>query len=206
ALVYAGYLGGSGYGGGYGIAVDPAGNAYVTGITTSTEATFPVTVGPNLTANGFEDAFVAKVSANGTTLDYAGYIGGENTDLGNGIAVDSAGNAYVTGETYSTEVTFPVTVGPNLTFNGSEDGYGFEDAVVAKVRADGTALVYAGYIGGDDPEGGYGIAVDSAGNAYVTGFTESTEDTFPVTGGPGLTFNICYDAFVAKVRADGTAL
>src|SRR5439155_24452268 len=92
--------------------------------------------------------------------------------------------------------------GPDLTYNNN----GFYDAFVAKVRADGTALVYAGYIGGDGPDEGYGIAVDAAGNAYVTGFTESTDATFPVTGGPGLTFNGVYDAFVAEVRGGGTAL
>ena len=97
----------------YGIAVDGAGNAYVTGDTASTEATFPVTVGPDLTHNGGDyDAFVAKVNAAGTALVYCGYIGGSGQDHGNGIAVDGAGNAYVTGNTASTEATFPVTVGP----------------------------------------------------------------------------------------------
>src|ERR671931_77920 len=108
-----------------------------------------VTVGPDLTSNGYYDAFVAKVRADGTALDYAGYIGGSDDDYGTGIAVDSAGNAYVTGYTYSAENTFPVTVGPDLTFNDN-DSFLSGDAFVAKVSADGTALVYAGYIGGDD--------------------------------------------------------
>ena len=98
--------------------------------------------------------------------------------------MDSAGNAYVTGCTYSTEATFPVTVGPDLTYNGGDC-----DAFVAKVNAAGTALVYAGYIGGSGDDVGAGIAVDSAGNAYVTGYTNSTEATFPVTVGPDLTYN-----------------
>jgi hypothetical protein len=199
-LVYAGYIGGSGLDQGTGIAVDSAGNAYVTGQTTSTEVTFPETIGPDLTYNGGTDAFVAKVNAAGTALVYAGYIGGSGNDEGLGIAVDSAGNAYVTGTTTSTEATFPVTVGPDLTYNGGTDAF------VAKVNAAGTALIYAGYIGGSGADQGFGIAVDSGGNAYVTGRTQSTEASFPVLGGPDLTFNGDADAFVAKVNAAGTAL
>ncbi len=201
ALVYAGYIGGSDFDAGYGIAVDGAGNAYITGVTNSSEATFPVAVGPDLTYNGgIWDAFVAKVNVAGTALVYAGYIGGADIDDARGIAVDAAGNAYVTGFTTSTEATFPVTVGPELTYNG-----GF-DAFVAKVNAAGTALVYAGYIGGSDVDQGTGIAVDGTGNAYVTGLTTSTEATFPVTKGPDLTYNGSEDAFVAKINAAGTAL
>src|SRR5205823_2029130 len=165
-----------------------AGIAYVTGYAEYAEATFPVTVGPDLTFNGYVDAFVAKVKADGSALVYAGYIGGSGNDEGHGIAVDAAGNAYVTGLTYSTEATFPVTVGPDLTYNGDD-----ADAFVAKVKADGSALVYAGYIGGYDE--GTGIAVDSAGDAYVTGWTESTRATFPVTVGPDLTSYGNADAF-----------
>ena len=123
-LLYAGYIGGSSEDFGLGIAVDSTGNAYVTGRTDSTEATFPVKVGPDLTFNGVQDAFVAKVNRLGTALDYAGYIGGSGTDRGLGIAVDSAGNAYVIGDTFSSETDgFPVTVGPDLTFNGVQDAY-----------------------------------------------------------------------------------
>ncbi len=200
ALVYAGYIGGSGFDEGFGIAVDSGGNAYVTGLTNSTEVTFPVTGGPDQSFNGSTDAFVAKVNATGTALVYAGYIGGSSLDEGRGIAVDSGGNAYVTGVTNSTEATFPVKAGPDLTFNGTLDAF------VVKVNAAGTALVYAGYIGGSGSDLGFGIAVDSGGNAYVTGGTDSTEATFPVTGGPDLTSNGVQDAFVAKVNAAGTAL
>ena len=84
--------------------------------------------------------------------------------LASGIAVDAAGNAYVTGNTDSTEATFPVTVGPDLTYQRRHG-----DAFVAKVNAAGTALVYCGYIGGSGVDFGRGIAVDGAGNAYVTG-------------------------------------
>jgi Beta-propeller repeat len=201
ALDYCGYIGGTYNDIGYGIAVDSSGNAYVTGVTSNNQTTFPVTVGPDLTENGLVDAFVAKVKADGTGLVYCGYIGGNSYDYGYGIAVDSSGNAYVTGKTTSTEATFPVTVGPDLTYNG-----GTEDAFVAKVNAAGTALVYCGYIGGFGADQGNGIAVDSAGNAYVTGQTGSSEATFPVTGGPDLTYGDNVDAFVAKVNAAGTAL
>ncbi len=202
-VVYAGYIGGSGTDGALGIAVDGSGNAYVTGATTSSEATFPVNVGPDTSYNGGTvDAFVAKVNAAGTALVYAGYIGGTDLDQGTGIAVDGSGNAYVTGVTSSSEASFPVTVGPDLTFGGFNDGF------VAKMNALGTALIYAGYIGGSSLEQGAGIAVDGSGNAYVTGFTGSSEATFPVIVGPDLTINSPgggLDAFVAKVNAAGTA-
>jgi hypothetical protein len=200
ALVYASYIGGTDYDSGYGIAVDAASNAYVTGSTSSTEASFPVKGGPDPTYNGNYDAFVVKVTADGTGLVYAGYIGGIDGDGGSGIAVDGAGNAYVTGSTSSTEASFPVKGGPDPTYNGNYDAF------VVKVTADGTGLVYAGYIGGIDGDGGSGIAVDRAGNAYVIGNTSSTETTFLVKGGPDLSYNGGGDAFVAKVRADGTGL
>ena len=213
-LVYAGYIGGSGQEQAEGIAADSAGNAYVTGATSSSEATFPATVGPDLTFNGGYDAFVVKVNAAGTALVYAGYIGGSANDqgFGIGIAVDSVGNAYVTGATSSSEATFPATVGPDVTYNGGISTGA--DQFVAKVNAAGTALLYAGYIGGSGDDGfieGHeftlGIAVDSAGNAYVAGSTESSQDTFPVTVGPDLTYNGGEsDAFVAKVNTAGTAL
>ena len=142
---------------GLGIAVDSGGNAYVTGSTNSAEDSFPVTMGPGLIFKGgfTGDAFVAKINAAGTGLVYCGYIGGADDDMGLGIAVDAAGNAYVAGSTSSTEATFPVTTGPDLTYNG-----GAQDAFVAKVNATGTSLDYCGYIGGAGSDQGLGIAVD----------------------------------------------
>ncbi len=197
-LSYSGYIGGSGGDGGFGIAVDSAGNAYVTGGTGSSSATFPETVGPDLSHNGSGDIFVAKLNASGTGLVYAGYIGGSDGDTGRGIAVDGFGNAYVTGSTRSTSATFPETVGPDLVHNGGVDAF------VVKVNAAGTSLLYAGYVGGSSNDEGFGIAVDSAGNAYVTGLTGSSQSTFPVTVGPDLTHNGLAEAFVAKVNAAGT--
>ena len=107
-------------------------------------------------------------------LAYSTYLGGTGYDQGNGIAVDSSGNAYVTGYTNSTN--FPVTPGAfQATFGG------FDDVFVTKVNATGTALLYSTYLGGTGFEQGNGIAVDSSGNAYVTGYTESPN--FPVTPG-----------------------
>jgi hypothetical protein len=203
-FVYCGYLGGATLDYATAIAVDSAGNTYITGYTDSSELTFPVNVGPDLTYNGPPDfdAFVAKVDALGTRLLYCGYIGGSTWDDAYGIAVDSAGHAYVAGSTYSSEQSFPVTVGPDLTFNG-----GMVDAFVAKVNPQGTALLYCGYIGGNQRDVAQAIAVDGAGQVCVTGWTRSSEQSFPVTVGPDLTFNGGgYDAFVAKVHGAGTGL
>ncbi len=203
ALEYCGYIGGSGDDYGYSIAVDLSGNAYITGYTSSSEGTFPVWMGPDLTHNGLLDVFVAKVNAWGTSLEYCGYIGGSGRDYGRGIAVDDSGNAYITGSSYSTPDTFPVAVGPQLESNGDREAF------VAKVNASGAALVYCGYIGGTREDSGSGIAVDKEGNAYIAGYTNSPTNilpSFPVTKGPFLTHNGGFDAFVAKVNAEGTAL
>ena len=113
-LVYAGYIGGSGDDVANGIAVDAAGNAYVVGTTNSPVPSFPGKVGPDLIFNGGTDAFVAKIKADGSDFVYLGYIGGAGRDEGSAIAVDKAGNAYVTGLTGSDQTTFPVKVGPSL--------------------------------------------------------------------------------------------
>ena len=203
-LLYCGYIGGTGneFGlAGPAIAVDASGNAYVAGGTDSSQPSFPVTVGPDVTHNGSLDAFVARVNPAGTALDYCGYIGGSLGESAVDVAVDGFGNAYVTGSTFSTQATFPVTIGPDLTYNG-----GVFDVFVAKVSAAGTGLEYCGYIGGDRDEQGQAIALDGAGRAYIAGSTTSTEATFPVQTGPDLTWNSGTDGFVARVGASGTGL
>ncbi|MGE3913031.1 MAG: SBBP repeat-containing protein [Chloroflexota bacterium] len=225
-LLYASFIGGSGDDSGFGIAIDAAGSAYISGLTVSTEATFPAGSGLGALAtfdgtfnggSGIEfggDAFVAKVNPAGTALVYASYIGGSGDDTSNGIAVDAQGNAYVTGLASAPISTLPDGGGPGglTTFDGSFNGGG-GDAFVVKVNPAGTALVYGAYIGGSGFDQAYGIAVDAAGNAYVTGRAESSEATFP--NGSGMASFTSFDpthnggtgdAFVAKVNAAGTAL
>jgi hypothetical protein len=110
------------------IAVDSAGSAYLAGVTASDQTTFPELVGPDLTLSGTQDAFVTKVKADGTGRLYCGYIGGASFDQARAIAVDSGGNAYIAGETRSSQTSFPVTVGPDQIFNG-----GLDDAFVVKI-------------------------------------------------------------------------
>jgi Bacterial Ig-like domain (group 3)/Beta-propeller repeat len=198
ALVYSTYLGGSGFDGGTGIAVDSAGHVYVTGGTGS--ADFP-TKNPLQAANGgAEDAFVAKINVAGSSLVYSTYLGGSGQDdyLAGGIAVDSAGNAYVTGNTGSTD--FPTTPGAFKTTCGRCANY--EDAFVAKIDPTGSVLVYSTYLGGSGYDTGVGIAVDSSRNAYVTGYTTSTN--FPTKNPLQLANAGGYDAFVAKMDVRAT--
>jgi uncharacterized repeat protein (TIGR01451 family) len=218
-LVYAGFVGGAGDDRGNAIAVDGEGSVYITGETNSAQTTFPdgngfgLIPGSDKTQNGGVDAFVAKLTADGTALLYATYLGGSGDDRGRGIALQPgelgcppACSVYIVGETNSTGTTFPKTIGPDLTHNVGVDAF------VAKLNPAGTALVYAGYVGGLGDDKGNGIAVDSDGNAYITGETNSTQTTFPDGNGfgpiPGFdrTLNGGIDAFVARVKADGSGL
>ena len=216
ALIYSTYLGGSGGDLSTGIAVDAAGNAYLTGATSSTD--FPTTLGVVQPAFGGGtvlggDIFVTKLNAAGTALVYSTYLGGSGDDRGLGIAVDAGGNAYVTGDTGSGN--FPTTAG---AFQTMTSGGGFTDAVVAKLNAVGTALVYSTYLGGDSIDQGNGIAVDAAGNAYVVGLTVSlnfptTPGAFDTTcsgcqiiGSSGSSLILSADSFVTKLNPTGTAL
>jgi Bacterial Ig-like domain (group 3)/Beta-propeller repeat len=202
ALVYSTYLGGSDDDWGYGIAVDGAGNAYLTGRTWSTD--FPTTPGAFQTTcsgscQGAGDAFVTEVNSAGSALVYSTYLaGGSGFGWSYGIAVDSAGDAYVTGETTSTD--FPTTPGAFQTMSGG-GGY-YSNAFATKINPSGSALVYSTYLGGNGGDGGYGIALDSSGNAYVTGYTRSTD--FPTTSGAFQT--TCCGAFVTKLNSTGSAL
>jgi hypothetical protein len=202
ALAYSSYLGGSGADRSFDIATDAAGNAYLTGVTASTN--FPTTAGAFQTAfaGGFPgDAFVTKVNAAGSGLVYSSYLGGSGDDtgiLGPSIAVDADGNAYLTGPPSSSN--FPTTPG---AFQPTLSGGG--DAYVTKVNAAGSALVYSSFLGGSSIEAGIDIAVDANGSVHVTGGTGSSN--FPTTAGA---FQMMYggsgDAFVTKVNASGSAL
>jgi hypothetical protein len=194
-LTYSTYLGGSSNDGGFGIAVDSAGNAYVVGNTQS--ADFPTTGPYQATyAGGLDDAFVTKLNAAGSAVIYSTYLGGSDDDWSTGIAVDTAGSAYVTGYTYSTD--FPTANALQAANAGNEDAF------VTKLNAAGSALAYSTYLGGGDYDYGRGIAVDTAGSAYVAGDTYSTD--FP-THNPLQADNAGYDdAFVTKLNAAGSAL
>jgi hypothetical protein len=199
ALVYSTYLGGRGLDQAYGIAVDAGGNAYVAG---ETSGNFPTTGGAYQTAygGGSYDAFVSKLNASGSALMYSTYLGGSGSDQAYGIAVDAGGNAYVTGETNG---NFPTTGGAYQTaYGGSSFG---SEAFVAKLSASGSALVYSTYLGGSGGDIGKGIAVDSLGNAYVTGRTNSTN--FPTTAGAYQTvFGGISNAFFTQLNPSGSAL
>lgn len=205
SLVYATFLGGSGWDGGngfgYGIDVDPDGNAYVTGWTES--ADFPITENafqPNFA--GFTDVFVTKLKADGSGLLFSTYLGGPGFDGGDGLALDGSGNAYVTGAAYP---GFPMSGGAFQTLCEN-------DAFVAKLNSSGSTLVYSTCLGGPggqiaDEESGYGIAVDGNGNAYVTGYTLSPDFPLanPFQAEKGTSAH-SQTAFVTKLTADGSGL
>jgi hypothetical protein len=197
ALLWATYLGGSGEEGIRDIAVDTADNVYVTGYTRSHD--FPTTANAfqPIYASGGADAFVAKLNPSGTALLYSTFLG--HDDEANGIALDAAGNAYVTGLTASADFPTVNALQARPLFNGN-------NPFVAKLNATGSALIYSTYLGGSNQGGsGYGIAVDAAGNAYVAGSDNATD--FPTTPGAFQTTNHGGgDAFVSKLNPSGSAL
>lgn len=212
-LAYGTFLGGTYIDAGYAVAVDGAGHAFVAGWTTSRD--FPVTPGAFDTSyNGdapqnVGDVFVVKLGIDGSELIYATYLGGQggDCDFGCAIAVDGSGSAYVTGSTSSSN--FPTTPEAfNTSFNGGMVE-GCCDAFASKLNSEGTQLVYSSYLGGSAWEEGRGIVVDEAGNAYISGWTHSSN--FPVTrNGFDTSFNgdsfYDLDAFLVKLNPGGTDL
>jgi hypothetical protein len=192
SVAYSTYLGGTGGDSGNAIAVDSSGAAYVAGMTTSGD--FPVTSGAyQLTGGGVSvDAFVAKIKPDGSALAYSTYLGGIGQEAAYGIALDSAGQTYVTG--YVNGDGFPVA-SPVQARSG-----GFYDAYLAKLNAVGSDVIFSTYLGGSGDEMGQGIAVGSAGNAFVAGGTFSVDfpanSAFQAAYGGG-----SYDAFAAKISA-----
>ena len=194
-LVYSTYLGGIGIEGASSIAADAAGNLYLTGLTSSPNFR-TVNALQSTHGGGLFDAFVVKLNASGTQIVYSTYLGGGGEDRAFRIAVDSAGSAYVTGDTDS--INFPLANAAQRSRGGSADAF------VAKLNPSGNQLAYSTYLGGSGIDGGTAIAVDSAGNAYVTGFTSSTD--FPTTNPVQQVFRGAYDGFIAKVKPSGSAL
>ena len=192
SLIYSTYLGGGDSDYGYGIAVDGSGYAYVTGRTYSSN--FP-TLNPYQTYQGNGDVFVTKLSSTGNSLISSTYLGGGGSDVGRGIAIDASGNAYVAGYTNSSSSSNFPTLNPyQSTFQG-----GVYDAFVTKLSNSGNNLIYSTYLGGGEYDVGWEIAVDVSGNAYLTGYTYSTN--FP-TLNPYQTYQDGGDVFVTKLYFD----
>lgn len=203
--VYSTYLGGSYFDYATDIAVDLQGNAYVTGKTGSVN--FPTKNALQPTYAGAWDAFVTKLNPTGSALVYSTYLGGSNEEnyinagVSGAIAVDQWGAAYVTGNTQSANFPTKQPFQPNLN--------GTVDAFVTKIAPAGTTLVYSTFLGGNAAETGWAIAVDRSGQAVVTGDTTSlttfpTKNAFQPVCAPSAA--VCYDAFVTRLRADGTGL
>jgi hypothetical protein len=201
ALVYSTFLGGGDSEEGKAITIDSSNNVYITGRTYSSD--FPTNVGVFDTTYSGVDAFVTKINANGTALLYSTFLGGSDYDEGYGIAVDPAGNAYISGRTASSD--FPTIAGSfDSTYHSGEYGL---DAFVSKLNSTGSGLIFSTYLGGSwDDNGSEGIAVDTAGNVYVTGYTHSATD-FPITSNAfATTHNGGWDVFVTKFNAAGSIL
>jgi hypothetical protein len=198
-LVYSTYLGGNGSNysdHGYAIAVDAATNAYVTGLAGSTN--FPTTTDAfQPTLRGSQNAFVTKLGPDGSNLVYSTYLGGNYIDAGFGIAVDAATNAYVAGYTFSTD--FPTRNAFQKTLGGTANAF------VTELGSSGSNLVYSTYLGGSGVDLGYALAIDAAGNAYVTGTT--TSGNFPTTNAFQTVLRSSWgNAFVAKIGGLGSVL
>lgn len=194
-LIYSTYLGGKNYDTGSAISVNTSGSVYVTGCTNS--ADFPIiSAAYGSYAGGYHDAFVAKLNASGNNLLYSTYLGGNNDDVGCGIAIDTSGNAYITGITWSTNFPTLSPVYGNLRGNN--------DAFVTKLNPSGNSIVYSTYLGGSAYDGGYGIALDVSGNAYLTGVTCSHD--FPVTSAIYKSIAGNDDAFITKLNSSGNSI
>jgi hypothetical protein len=201
-LIYSTYLGGSGDDQGDGIAVDTEGNTYITGSTKSTD--FP-TVDPLQPIGGgaHYDAFVTKIDPSGSAIVYSTYLGGSQNEFGSSIAVDSAGSAYVIGDTFSSDFPIAGNALQRVCNRGSNCAV-WGDAFVAKLSADGSVLSYSTFLGGSADEHGRDIAVDNSGNVYVTGDTDSTD--FPTKHPLQPTNAGSPNVFVAKINSSGSAL
>ena len=194
SLVYSTYLGGSGADQVAGIAVSAAGDAYLTGYTLSTN--FP-TANPFQPGNaGGQDAFVARLNPGGSALVYATYLGGSYSDGASALALDAAGNTYVTGATES--LNFPRAHALQPANAGQSDAF------VSKLNPNGSALVYSTYLGGSGDEFGQAIALDGAGDAYLTGYTDSTN--FPHVHALQAANAGGNDLYISRLDPAGTAL
>ena len=200
ALVYCTFLGGSNTDQGHSLAINGMGEVVIAG--TSYSSDFPTTAGAfDRSYNQSADIVVAKLGADGTTLDYATYVGGSGIDLGLGVDVDGSDATYVTGHTSS--ANFPTTAGAFDTNYGG--GYPFGDSYVLKLNPGGSSLNYSTFLGGTGEDYANDMAVSQTGQAYVVGWTNS--NNFPVTGGSFSTGRSGHnDVFLVKVNSAGGGL
>jgi hypothetical protein len=204
-IAYATYLGGSGEDEGTTIAVDGSGSVYVAGSTTSVD--FPTAGALQANANANTDAFIAKLDPSGSSLVYATYLGGRADDEASGIAVDTMGQAYLTGTTLSDD--FPTSNALYDAFRGPGDGGCPEtNAFVAELSPSGGSLVYSTYLGGGGGDHPRGIAVDSKGDAYVAGWTASPDfpTKNPLFGWPESDAGVPDESFVTELAPSGGSL
>jgi hypothetical protein len=222
AYIFAGYIGGTEDDTGDDIAIDTSGNVYVVGLSEGLTLPNPAggpdvaaIGGPDLTHRGDNDGYIAKVNSTGTALIYAGYIGSVRDDRAFAVVVDSDGNAYVAGTAEASIIMPDSTPALDDSYNGGDS-----DAFAAKVRADGTGLLFFTYIGGPAVDRGHDIAIDGNRNMYLVGVTD-TPLTLPSPAnpsidvaavvGPDLTHNSpatddLYDGWIVKIKADGTQI
>ena len=199
-LIFSSFLGGNATDSGLGIAVDTAGNIYVTGGTNSRDFPTWPEGDPLFPFTGSADAFVAKIKADCSGLVYATYLGGSLDATGEDIAVDGNGNACIVGSTYSSDFPLYPTASPLQHYAGDQDAF------LTKLNADGSALVFSTYLGGISYDVGRGIAMDNSGYVYVTGATTSQDFPTMPDGSPLQAYGGFGDAFVTKITPLGSAL
>ena len=195
SLVYATYVGGNQMDYAYKIALTGQGNACITGLTKSED--FPIKVPYQETYGGGDtDAFVTKLTSDGSGLEFSSYLGGSGADWGRGIEVDASGMIYVMGDTTSTD--YPTEVPYQSTNHGERDIF------VAKMSTDGTKLIFSTYLGGSNHDWGRGATLDSAGNIYITGGIWSED--FPTVNPLQSSQAGVHDILIAKLSSDGQEL
>lgn len=193
-LIYSTFLGGSGTDRAWDIAVDSAGSAYITGATGSDN--FPVKDAYQSQISGVSDAFITKLTPSGNTISFSTYLGGSLSDEGKSIAIDSSGNAYISGGTTSTN--FPVANAYQNALKGESDAF------ISKFDSTGGNLIFSTYMGGSLLDASEDIAIDSNGNSFITGWTESTD--FPVRSSYQSTLSGNIDSFITKLGASGNSI
>src|SRR4029077_953669 len=190
-ISYATYMGGTGLGAVTGVAFDASGNLYATGWTEAID--FPIVLAEQAANAGSADAFIVKLNPAGSALIYATYIGGHGDDRAAAFAVDSSGQAYVTGSTAS--LNFPLVSPVRSTLGGAKTVFAL------KLNNVGNTLLYSTYLGGTNYEVGTAIAVDGSGSAYIAGDTQSAN--FPLTTGVQAASGAGMDAFITKLSSSG---